>query len=378
LALRVLIVPEWYPSPVNPVLGVFVRDQALAVAGAHDVTVLVHDVRPATGRRGRVTQALDHGLPTIRVHTRARYGTAPGRAEFLLLAAGVLRRLRRAGREPDILHAHVVSAGMSALLLSRGRWPVIISEHHTDFVEGKVVGRAAQFARFAFRRAALVCPVSEHLRRHLEAFEPAGRYEVVPNVVDLEPFVAAAPGPPREDGVTRLLVVALLAPQKGVEHLVEALAQLRRERTDFVLDIVGDGPSRAELEALVARLLPPGVVTFHGSRPRAEIAQFMAGADIFVLPSLVETFGVVVVEALAAGLPVLTTTAFGADIAIEPRFGRVVAPADPVALREALTAMIDDPEPFPAQAAAAEIRAYGVAAVSRRWDEIYRAAARTR
>ncbi|MBW3609114.1 MAG: glycosyltransferase [Actinobacteria bacterium] len=374
--LQVLIVPEWYPAPDNPVAGVFVRDQAVAVAAAHEVTVLVHDMRPSARRRGSLARTREHGLATIRVRTRAPYGTTLGRAQFLVIASAALSQLRRAGRAPDVLHAHVFSAGLAALALARGRRPVVVSEHHSDFIEGKVQGRAARVARVVFRRAARVCPVSEYLRRHLEAFEPRGRYEVVPNVVEVEAFSAPRPRRQRRPGEpARLLVVALLAPQKGMSHLLEALAQLRDTRSDFVLDVVGDGPSRAQAEALAARLLPAGVVAFHGSRPRAEVAQFMARADLLVLPSIVETFGVVVVEALAAGLPVLTTDAVGACDVIDGRFGRVVAAADAGALRDGLEAMLDDPPPFSAQAAAAEARRYGAAAVSRRWDEIYRSVA---
>jgi glycosyltransferase involved in cell wall biosynthesis len=211
--LRVLIVPEWYPSERNPVAGVFVRDQAVAVAAAHDVTVLVHDEGVSARRRGSVTHGVEHGLPTIRVHTRAPYGTPLGRLQFLLLASRELWRLRRAGREPDVFHAHVFSAGLTALALARGRRPVIVSEHHSDFVEGLVRGRAARVAHLVLRRATLVCPVSEFLRSHLEAFEPAGRYEVVPNVVDVEAFSGLPRGEPRAGGVARLLVVALLAHQ---------------------------------------------------------------------------------------------------------------------------------------------------------------------
>ena len=376
---RILIVPEWYPSPENPVLGIFVRDQAVAVAETNDVTVLVHDARRCERLRGCVTQGIEHGLPTFRVRTRAPYGSSPARAEFLLRATGVLRALRRVGRGPDVIHAHVFLAGLPALLLARGRRPVIVSEHHSDFLDGKVVGRAARVAHLVLRRATLVCAVSEHLRRHLEAFEPAGRYEVVPNVVDVAAF-AAQPRPAASGrDPMRLLVVALLAPQKGMPYLLDALAQLRRTRTDFVLDVVGDGPSRDEIEALARRLLPPGVVTFHGSRTRAEVAAFMARADIFVLPSTVETFGVVAIEALAAGLPVLTTRGVGAQSVIEPRFGVVVPAGDAGALRDALARMLDGDRPrFSPQAAATETRRYGAAAVARRWDEIYSDVARRR
>jgi glycosyltransferase involved in cell wall biosynthesis len=281
--------------------------------------------------------------------------------------------LHRDGRSPDIVHAHVFSAGFIALLLARGRYPVVVSEHHTDFIDGKVRGRDALAAHLVFRYADMVCPVSTRLRRHLEALEPAGLYEVVPNVVDIETFTARAQRRWRRDGTTRLLVVAALSPQKGIEYLLDALAEVHRTHPDFTLEVVGDGPGRRELEQRAHDRLPSGVVTFHGSRSRAEVAEFMARADVFVLPTIVETFGVAVIEAVAAGLPVITTSAVPDHERLEGRFGIIVAPHDTAALRDAVLRMLKEGWTVPADAAIELTRSFSAAAVSRRWDEIYRA-----
>ena len=372
---RVLILPEWYPSASDPSSGGFVRDQALAAARRHDVTVLVHDPQGRSRRGVSICHGVEDGLRTVRVHTRTGSGTASGRIRFLLAAARLLRSWRRRGEAPDIVHAHVFSAGFLALLLSRGRYPVVLSEHHTDFIEGKVVGRDALIARFAFRHADLVCPVSARLMRCLEELEPSGRYEVVPNVVDVEAFVANE-RPPRRAGTTRLLTVAMLSPQKGIEHLLDALAEVRLTRTDFTLDLVGDGPSRGKLERLARERLPPGVVTFHGTRSRAEVAAIMARSDVFVLPSIAETFGVVVIEALAAGLPIIATRAVPEYERLEGRFGIIVAPHDTEALRDAVLRMLEERWTVPRGDAVELARSFSAPVMSRRWDEVYGAVAR--
>ncbi|MBA2262341.1 MAG: glycosyltransferase [Solirubrobacterales bacterium] len=367
--LHVVVLPEWYPSPDHPVAGVFVRDQARAVAAAHDVTVLVHDAGPPSRLVASRQARVEEGLSTIRVRTGSGPGTTGGRLAFLAAASRVLARLRRDGRPADLLHAHVFSAGVLAVLLARGRLPVVLSEHHTDFMESKVRGYDARLARLVLRRAAAVCPVSALLERHLRTLEPRGRYEVVPNVVDVDAF--AAPPAPRPAGQVRLAVVALLSPQKGIEHLLRALPAVRAAHGDVVLDIVGDGPSRGELEALAAHELPPGVVTFHGLQDRERIAAILGHSDVFVLPSVVESFGVVLVEALAAGLPVVTTTEVGLADVIEGRFGAVVPARDPEALAHGIGAVIDALEGFPADEARRHAANYGAATVARRWDDIY-------
>jgi glycosyltransferase involved in cell wall biosynthesis len=367
------VIPQWYPSAANPALGAFVRDQARAVAGTHRVTVLVHD--PATGAQPAGTE-IEDGLRIVRVHTRQRPDTTRGRLAFLLAARRIVGQMERAGDPPDIVHAHVFSSGFIALRLSRGRYPVLVSEHHSDFLEGKVRGRDALFARSVFRRADLVCPVSEQLRAALERFEPRGRYQVVPNVVDLDAFR----GPRHADRAAppRALVVAMLGPQKGIEYLLRALAGLPQQARSVKLDVVGDGPLRAELVELAAELLPAETVTFHGERPREEVSAFMARADFLVLPSVVETFGVAILEALAAGLPVITTTVVPGSERVGGRFGIVVPAGDVDALRDAIVAMLEGGWSFDRGEPVELIDAFSARTVGERWDAIYRSLARRR
>jgi glycosyltransferase involved in cell wall biosynthesis len=368
--LHIVVLPEWYPSAEHPVAGVFVRDQARAVAADHDLTVLVHGSGAPGGRIASVTTQMEYGLPTARVRTVRPLETTAGRVAFVAGATRFLARLRREGRPADLLHAHVYSGGIMAQLLSRGRLPIVLSEHHSDFIEGKVRGYDAWLARRALRGADLVCPVSPLLEQHLRALEPRACCEVVPNVVDVDAFAAPRAGRVREPGPLRLIVVALLSRQKGIEYLLDAMAEIRNVRPDATLDIVGDGPDRADLEAMAASL-PPGAVSFHGLQPRERVAELMHASDVFVLPSVVESFGVVLVEALAAGLPVVTTHEVGLAGAIGERFGAFVAARDPVALAKAVIEVADRLGRFPVEEARRHAQSYGAAVVARRWDDIY-------
>jgi glycosyltransferase involved in cell wall biosynthesis len=356
---------------------VFARDQARAAARSAEVTVLVHDPGPRRAG-GPVTRAEEEGLRTIRLRTRVRPASTLGRIAFLISTARELRALRRAGRSPDVIHAHVYSAGLVALLAARGRYPVVLSEHHTDFIEERVKGRDARIARYVFRHAELVCPVSERLMGCLKQFEPAGRYEVVPNVVDVEPFLEAAEHrAERSAGPPRLLVVAGLTRQKGLEYLLQALGELSSAGAAFTLDVLGEGPERGRLESLARERRLEALVQFHGARPRAEVASYMARSDVLVMPSVVETFGIAVVEALAVGLPVIATTALPDHRLVSDRgFGLIVPPADPSALRDALARILDHGWTVPADAAANFVRSFSPQVVAQRWAAVYRSVAR--
>jgi glycosyltransferase involved in cell wall biosynthesis len=286
--------------------------------------------------------------------------------------------MQERGEAPDIVHAHVFSAGFIALLLSRisrGRYAVVVSEHNSDFIEGRVTGRNALIAHVVFGQADVVCPVSRQLETRLEAFHTSGRYAVVQNVVDLEAFRPSTRSADRDSRLTRFLVVASLTRQKGLEYLLAAVSEVHQTRTDFTLDIVGDGPERHRLEQLAREHLPSGVLTFHGNRPRREVAKFMARSDVFVLASIVETFGVVVIEALAAGLPIITTSAFPDHERLAGRFGIVVPRCDVGALRDAMLTMLEKGWPTPHPGVDEFAHTYSAASVSRRWTEVYALAA---
>jgi glycosyltransferase involved in cell wall biosynthesis len=278
--------------------------------------------------------------------------------------------MRTRGQPPHLIHAHVFSAGFEALLVSSGRVPVVVSEHHTDFVEDLVNGRDATIARLVYRHAALVCPVSYRLRASLERLQPRGRYEVVPNVVDTTAFTGALHSP--REALSRLIVVARLDRQKGIEYLLQALQLARAAGADFTLDVIGGGPLRADLERLARDAGIAQLVTFHGPRPREEIVHLMARSDVLVLPSIVETFGIVLIEALAAGLPIITTTAVPDHDRLRRGFGIVVPPRDAAALRDAILEMRLNGWAFPQRAAAEIARSYSAEVIANRWEEIYR------
>ncbi|HOT92226.1 MAG TPA: glycosyltransferase [Anaerolineae bacterium] len=341
--LKVLFITPWYPSQEQPVAGVFVREHAKAVQ-LYDDVVVFHSQRRSHLRKlweiiPELDESLSAGLPTW--HIMHRQLKLPNSSFFLELGGALsgLRRLRQQGFRPDIIHGHTYTSGAIAVLLGKlFHVPAIVTEHSTEFPRKLLKGAGLWKARVAFGQAALVLPVSMALQRGIEAYGLRARFQIVPNVVDTQLFhpVPRIPGP-----IKRLLTVALLDPshKKGIPVLLQALSQL--PRSDWQLDIVGDGPARAEYEQLVKSLNLTCSVKFHGSKSKAEVAQFMQQADLFVLPSRFETFSVVTAEALATGLPVLVTQCGGPEEFVSAEVGMTVPVEDMKALQIALNAMMD-------------------------------------
>ena len=378
---RVLILPKWYPWDDRPVHGLFCREQARAAALHSDVRVLAFRPEPMRGARLYRWTVDEHDDPvSLRLVYRRPRIRAAAMATQLAGMRAALRALARTGWRPDVIHAHVFEAGFPAVLLGRHLGcPVVVSEHFTAFQRGLVRGSDRLVARACFRHADLVCPVSEDLRRQLEKVEPRGRYRVIPNVVDTDVFHPAEPSSPRAAGSPlRLLNVAALAEKKRHSDLLEALARLRRKGMAAELEIVGDGELRPALESMAERLGLADAVRFLGSRPPHEVADRMRAADVFVLPSRFENLPVVLLEAMACGLPAVATAVGGVPEVVDDAAGALVTPGDVAALAAGIEAVAARLDRFDARALADRARSRsGAEALGATWADVYEEVSRS-
>jgi glycosyltransferase involved in cell wall biosynthesis len=368
--VKVLIVPKWYPWPDRPVWGLFSREHARAVARTNEVVVLPSDAVRSPGFAGwRLDEDDEAGLRTLRLRYR-RPALRP--AAMALHVAGALagvRRLRADGFVPDVVHAHVYSAGLPALAVARRAGaPLVVTEHYTGFQRGLVKGGDLLTARAAFRGADLLAPVSHELAARLRPLAGETPMRVVANPVDTDVF--HPPAGDRPEGPPRLLSVAWLDAKKGHRLLLDALAGLGRD--DVTLDLVGGGELRPELEAQAARLGLAGRVRFLGPLAKEGVAELMRRADLFVLASLHENLPAVLAEAMATGLPSVATRVGGVEELIDrPDAGTLVDPGDSRALAGAIREALERPRPDPAALAAHAAERFGYEQIGRTWDALY-------
>jgi phosphatidylinositol alpha-1,6-mannosyltransferase len=168
------------------------------------------------------------------------------------------------------------------------------------------------------------------------------------------------------EGKRVVLTVARLVPIKNVQRLLDAMAVVRARLADAHLVVVGDGPEAATLRQRAAALGIADAVTFAGFAPHADTPEFYRAADVFALSSDFDNSPNVVLEAMAAGLPVVTTDVGGVRELVADRpgaaAGAVVVPLEPAALAEALEQYLTAPDT--ARAAGAHNRARAIAEFS--------------
>jgi glycosyltransferase involved in cell wall biosynthesis len=323
--------------------------QALRVANALDPAEFAVDV--AVCRAGGEYEKLL--VPTASLHH-----LAPDRVRSstlgLLAGAIPLRRLV-AARKPAIVCSFMDGANAVAALAvkrSSGRPRLIACVQNPlsqELIDPTHPVKRTVFAivRRTYPRADAIVALAHGVARDLIQHIPAAEHRLtVIHNAGVDARLAARANEPIDDDVgpiPRPLVVACgrLAAQKGYPHLLDAFAMVQRE-TGAHLWILGDGPDRQALEAQVARLQLSAAVRFLGFRKNPYA--FMAKADLFVLSSLYEGFGNVVVEAMAAGAPVVATDCphGPGEIITDGENGLLVPVADPASLAAAIRRMLGD------------------------------------
>jgi glycosyltransferase involved in cell wall biosynthesis len=224
----------------------------------------------------------------------------------------------------DILHAHDARSHGAARL---GGWPrtgrsLVVHRRVDD------VPRDRRWTRWKYSMGTFVC-VSQAVADVLGRFGvPSIRTLVVPSAVDAGPEQAAPSSP---GGALKLVSVGALVPHKGHSVLLHALASCSRPHG---LTVCGDGPLRAELEGTVQRLGLGERVVFAGDI--GDALDVVRGADLVVHPSITEGLGTAVLDALAAGRPVIASRVGGLPEIVDDSCGRLVPPSDPGALAAAL------------------------------------------
>jgi glycosyltransferase involved in cell wall biosynthesis len=379
--VTVLFFTSWYPTADFTYGGVFVREHAKAVRDAGHRVVVLHLAGPssALGRNLWAMEAerdpsLSEGIEAHHVFHRRISVRGASYPLYLWSAIAAHRRLRQSGFRADLVHAHVYGAAVpAALVANRNGSPLVVTEHFSGVAERSLSNVEAWKARLAYTHAARVLPVSGFLEQAIRSYGVSRPFEVVPNVVDHSLFFPDG-ARPRSGADRRLLFVGNLEPfdLKGFPMLLQALVRLRQRRTDWKLDVIGDGTQRVRHEHAAAELGLDGQVTFHGARPKPAVAQAMRDSDLLVVSSRVETFGAAVAEALVSGLPVVSTDVGGIPELVDDRSGRLVPPNDPVALADAVDETLDELDTFDRGAIAGAARdRFSPEAIGERLSRIY-------
>jgi len=335
--VRILLVSQMYPGPSAPDLGTFVADleRALSERG-HEIARAVVD------RRG-------------------------GKERHAALARDVALTAR--AFRPDVVYAHfLLPAGFLAAVATRA--PLVVTAHGTDVENARHHASVRRATGWMVRRSAAVIAVSDWLRRRLEETVPdsVGKTHVIDCGVDLRRFAPRDQGEARrrigwEPSGTAFLCVGSLIARKNVLRLARAFER----RGEGSLAFVGDGALRPALEGRQD-------IRVVGPVPHEQVPDWLAAPDVVCQPSLAEPFGLVTLEAMAAGRSVVATRVGGPPEFVPADAGALVDPEDDDALVAALDAAAALPRPNAAGLGAAAEHALDVQAA--RVEEILARAAR--
>jgi glycosyltransferase involved in cell wall biosynthesis len=258
-------------------------------------------------------------------------------------ARGVGRLLKE--KSFDLVHAHIYASAVAAAIATRKTGPRLVITEHTE--ASWQTWRTRRVSRWAHGRSSHTIAVSTPIRRRLIEKDrvPPDRVSLIPNAV-----IPAPDDPPNLSGTLPdgwleeplVGVVARLQPEKGVATFLKAAALVSKASPGARFLVVGDGPLREELRDLVGRLGVEDRVRFLGYRTEARA--LIRLLDVLVVPSLTEGSPLIVLEAMAAGVPVVASAVGGVpDQARHGEEGLLVPPGDPEALAGAMDELLRDP-----------------------------------
>ena len=336
--MNIVIIPAFFQTKSRKTLGSFFLEQARALQQkGHKVTILycdtysikcVKDWFAYNEEKSEIIEGIQ--IYRNRCFCPLKHGIEGHRKAF---ANGIQKLYDQymKGNKPDIIHAHCcVWAGYAAMKLSEQIGiPYVVTEHATLFQlhRDEISEKNDKVIRKIFQKAARVICVSGAFAKLIESYRPD--IDVVGNVVNCDAFVPRADSE-KHRGI-RFLTVCYMEEEaqlykKGIDILIQAWTEVVKKYTDVKLVIGGGGSAKTKVEQWVEEHGISKYVEFTGALDRKQVIQEMQSCDCFVLPSRYETFGVVYVEAMACGKPVIAMANGGPDDFVKPFNGILIEP----------------------------------------------------
>jgi phosphatidyl-myo-inositol alpha-mannosyltransferase len=348
------------------------------VALGHEVTVLTAKAPMGMRARARAIDAENlavHGYGTVRVGTSMPL-VSNGSVARVSVGIGVKARVARALRGMDVVHAQGLASPMVTLwALRTSQAPVNVGTFHTYF-EGGHWGLKYFFAyvRSTMARTDRLIAVSEACVTALRPYYGDQVFDIIPNGVDTDLYRPLGPGEERPAGPPRILFMGRFDPRNGLPTLLEAARILKDEGREFVVQVVGDGPLRPKYHRQAKALGVWDRIEWLGLLDK-ERPRLYREATVFASPCVLASFGVVLLEAMASGTPVVCADNIGfRQVIRDGAPGRFVPPDDARALAAGIAEQLDDAalrEEWGALGRRIVVDRYSWPSVAARVEEVY-------
>lgn len=332
--MHILIIPSWYPQFSGDIGGSFFREQAIALRkSGYQVGVIYPQIRSLKNIKSilkkpyGLTVENDENVNTIRWYTvnyipkNKKYN----KSHWIKIALKLFDTYVEQFGKPDIIHVHsMLYAGYVAQIIkTKYGTPYVVTEHSTAFARSLIPLDEISSLKQVVSNAKVCIAVSDEFSSLLNKLFETQKWIYIPNIVSDE-FISFEKTLDAEEYFT-FINVCFLEKKKRVDLLISSFAKAFKDNKKVRLKIGGDGILMSELKILAKELGVESQVIFLGKLSRQQVKEEMALSNAFVLSSEYETFGVVLVEALALGKPVIATKCGGPESIVTPEVGYLIS-----------------------------------------------------
>ena len=368
---HIVFLARWYPHRYDPMFGLFVQRHAEAAALYNDISVVyVHPCKDVPWRVYTDDETINN-VRTIRVYYKKSKSKIISLFRFFRANQLALKRLPK----PDIIHVHVLTRlGIIALWHKTIHGtPYIITEHWSRYLSGNDFSGLfrKKLTKTIVKHANAVTTVTDILAKAMQSHGLHNKnYVIMPNVVDIKMFKPVE----HHNDVPKIVHISCFEDKsKNISGLLESLKILKDRNVSFQAVLIGDGMDFDAMKQRANYLQLNDKVTFTGMLQGKTLTDTLADCDFMVLSSNYETQGVVLLEAFACGLPVVSTNVGGIPEIVNDSNGILVTPHDPEQLANAMLRMLQTYHDYdPDSLRAGIIKKFSNEAVGKLLDYIYK------
>ena len=345
---HIVFLARWYPHRYDPMFGLFVQRHAEAAALFNDITVIychacerLQDYKTTSQQASKfeIIRTNENNVDTIRVY----YKKPKNKIQSLLRFYRANMMALKLCKKPDLIHVHVLTRlGVIAWIQKiLHKTPYIITEHWSRYLPGNdFSGFLRKTAcKLVVRNAKTVTTVTENLATAMNNHGLKNdNYVVLPNVVNLDMFHISE----KNNNPCKIIHISCFEDKsKNISGLLESLKIIDDKGIDFQCKLIGEGMDLDVMKEKAKNLQLINKVSFTGLLQGQALADELSSGDFLVLSSNYENMPVVILEALASGLPVVSTNVGGIKEMIDDTKGILVEPRNKEALAEAMIKMIE-------------------------------------
>lgn len=369
----------WYPTKEDMLLGNFVQNHAKAIATLADV-IVIHPI-PSKNKTRTIEEKDNNSFHEIFVTYPIIKQSILNKSRLFLsimksYRIGIQYAIKKYGL-PDICHVHIITKNILPAIQLQYRYniPFIITEHWSRYLpENEDFNNKIQqwMVKFFAKKAVAITTVSPILANAMQKLGIKNQYFIIPNVLDENIFRLNNTLPNNDEQKSILMIIHFDDNSKNWKDVISTIALLSKKRKDFRLDIIGDGKEKPLAIQLVEKLQISNFVCFHSTIPNENIPEYFHKCCFSLLFSNFETQGLVLIESIACGKPIVASRLPAIEQSIGTENGILVEPQNKQELLFALDSMLDKyKDYFPENLRQYAINRYSTSIIAQQFIDLY-------